>query len=78
MVGKVGITPNEVVTDKGTCPFCGSDRLHDQYLDVDGFRVATRLCEGCGIIFTVEGLGDSFDTDGEDFRRLDAAWKRRA
>lgn len=70
-------TPEKLIKDKGECPFCGSRTLYDQYIDLDGFRVASRFCNSCKIIFTVEGLEDFFATDGDDFRRLDAAWKRR-
>lgn len=65
------------IKDKGICPFCGSPVLYDQYINLDGFRVAARFCNTCKMIFTLEGLEDFFDTDGEDFRRLDAAFKRR-
>ena len=60
-------TPEKLIKDKGECPFCGSRALYDQYVTFDG----------CKAIFTLEGIEDFFATDGDDFRRLDAAWKRR-
>lgn len=70
-------TPEKLIKDKGECPFCGSRALYDQYVTLDGFKVASRICDGCKAIFTLEGIEDFFATDGDDFRRLDAAWKRR-